>query len=124
MWTLTTLLIPLRFLKKRKRLTNNRHSIRTWTTFNLWCAIWIFTNQLTFRFWALWFMTFPITFRFFTYRFTFGFWCLTMRNTMWLFTHSNTFRAISCFTSFIRAFDLAFWFLTFHIANCVFGFST
>jgi hypothetical protein len=124
MWTLTTLLIPFRFLKKRKRLTNNRHSIGTRTTLNLWCTIWIFANQLTFRFRALWFMAFPIAFRFFTHRFTFGFRCLTMCNTMWLFTYSNAFRAISSFASFIRAFNFAFRFFTFHIANCVFGLST
>ena len=124
MWTLTTLLISFRFLKKRKRLINNRHSICTRTTFNLWCTIWIFTYQLAFGFWALRFMAFPIAFRFFTHRFTFWFWCLTMCNTMWLFTHSNTFRTISSFASFIRAFDFAFWFFAFNIANCIFGFST
>jgi hypothetical protein len=69
-------------------------------------------------------MAFPITSWLFTYRLTFWFWCLAMSDAMRLLAHRHAFRTIEHFASFIRAFNFTFRFLTFHVANCIFRFST
>ena len=68
-------------------------------------------------------MAFPVTFRFFANGFAFWFGGLAMSNAMGLFADSDTFRTVKHFTSFIGAFNFAFGFFTFDVANGIFGFS-
>jgi len=69
-------------------------------------------------------MTFPIAFRFFAHWFTLGLGSLAVSYAMRLFADSNTFWAIKHFTSFIWAFNFAFWFFAFNIADSVLWFGT
>ena len=68
-------------------------------------------------------MTFPVASGLFADWLAFGLGSLTVSNAMRLFAHSYTFRTVEHLASFIRAFNLAFGFLAFHIANCVFRLS-
>ena len=124
MFTLTTFFIFSSFFEEGERLSNSGSSHSTRATFNFRNAIGIFTDQLTFRFRAGGFMTFPVTSGFFTDGFTFGFGSLTVGDAMRLFTDSDALRAVEHFTSFIRAFNFTFRFLTFYVADSVLGFGT
>ena len=96
----------------------------TSTAVDFWDTVRIFANQLTFRFGAVGFVTFPIALRLFTNRFTFRFRGLAVSDAVGLFANSDTFRTVKHFTSFVRTFNFALRLFTFDIANGVLRFST
>ena len=124
MFTLTTFFIFRGFFEEGERLSNSRSSHSTRATFNFRNTVRVLTDKFALRFRAGGFMTFPVTSGFFTDGFTLGFRSLAVSNAMGLFTDGDTFRAVEHFTSFIRAFNFAFGFLAFDVANSVFRFST
>jgi hypothetical protein len=124
MFTLTTFFILSGFFKEGEGLSNSRSSHSTRATFNFRNTVRVLTDKFTLGFRASGFMTFPVTSGFFTDGFTFGFGSLTVGDAMRLFADSDTLRAVEHFTSFIRAFNFAFGFLTFYVADSVLGFGT
>jgi hypothetical protein len=120
---LAALVLFFSFFEEGERLSNSRSSQSAGAAFNFRNAVRIFTNQFTFGFGAIGLVAFPVAFGFFANRFAFGFRSLAMSNAVRLFANSYTFRAVKHFTAFIRAFDFAFGFFAFDIANSVFGFS-
>jgi len=119
---LAALILFFSFFEEWERLSNSRSSQSAWAALNFRNAIRIFANKFAFGFGAVGFVAFPIAFGFFANRFTFWFRSLAMSNAMRLFANSYTFRAIKHFTAFIRAFNFAFRFFAFDIANSVFWF--
>ena len=103
---------------------NSRCSKSARAALNFWDTVGIFTDQLAFWFWAVWLVAFPVTSWFFANWLTLRLGCLTVSDTVGLFTNSNTLGAIKHFATFVRAFNFTLRFFTFYIANCVFRFST
>jgi len=93
------------------------------TTINLRRASRVLTDQLTCGLRTVRFGALPITLRFFTNGLTFGLGSLAMSYTVRLFADSDTLGAISSGTSLIGTLDFTNGLLTFHITNCISGFS-
>jgi len=119
-----TVLIRLSFLEERERLRYARRAHVALAAFDFRNAVRIFANQLAFRFRALWFVAFPVAFRFFTYRLTFGFRRLAVSYAVRLFADCYALGAVEHFTAFVGAFDFAFGFFAFYVADCVFRLGT
>ena len=122
--TIATLVILLSLLKHWHANIDHITTGITVAALYFGSAVRILTNQLTFWFRTLWFLTLPVTFGFFTDGFTFWFRHLTMGDTMWFFTNGHTFWTVIHLTCFIRTHYLTVWFLTFHITYCIFRFLT
>ena len=103
-------------------MSNSGSSQSARAAFNFRNAVRIFANKFAFGFGAVGLVAFPVAFRFFANRFAFRLGSLAMSNAVRLFADSYAFRAVKHFTAFIRAFDFAFGFFAFDVANCVFGF--
>ena len=119
---MAAILISLSFLKEWERLSNSGCTERAWAALNFRNAIRILENKLAFGLRTLRLVAFPIAFRFFTNWLAFVFGCLAVSDAMRLFADSYAFRAVKHFAAFIRAFNFAFGFFAFNIANCVFRF--
>jgi hypothetical protein len=66
----------------------------------------------------------PVALGFFTDGLAFRFRSLAVGDAVGLLADSDTLGAVKQFASFVRALDFTLGLLAFHIANCVFGFST
>ena len=117
---LAAIFISFSFLKEGERLSNSRRAQSARAALNFRNAVRVFANKLALGLGAVRFMAFPIAFRFFANRFTFGFGGLAVSNAVRLFAYSNALGAVEHFTSFIRAFNFAFGFFAFNVADCVF----
>ena len=105
-------------------MSNSGSSQSAWTTLDLRDTVGVLANQLTLGFGAVGLVAFPVASRFFADGFTFRLGGLAVSDAVGLFADGHTFRTVEHFTTFIRAFNFTFGFLTFYITNCVFGFST
>ena len=121
---LTTFSLFFSFFEEGEWLSNFRCSKSTGTAFDFRNTIGIFTNKFALGFRASGFVAFPVTFGFFANWFTFWFRGLTVSNAMGLFAYGNALGAVKHFTSLIWAFNFAFGFFAFDVANGVFGFGT
>ena len=119
---LTALVLFFSFFKERERLSNSGSSQSARAAFNFRNAVGVFTNKFAFGFRAIGFVAFPVAFGFFANWLTFWLGSLAMSNAMGLFADSYAFRAVKHFTTFIRAFNFAFGFFAFDVANGVFRF--
>ncbi len=68
-------------------------------------------------------MAFPVTFWLLTHGLAFGLGGLAVSDAMGLLADGDALGAVEHFAAFVWAFNFAFWFLTLHVANCVFRFS-
>ena len=121
-FALAALLVGLGLLEEWEGLTDSGSSHSAGAALNLRNAVGVLADKLALGLGALGLVAFPVAFRFFAYRLTFGLRGLAVSDTVRLFANSNTFGAVKHFTSFIRAFNFAFWFFAFNIANSVFRF--
>jgi len=119
---LAALVLLFSFFEERERLCNSGGSESARAALDFRNAIRIFANKLALGLRAVRLVAFPIAFRFFANWLAFGFGCLAVSDAMRLFADSYAFRAVKHFAAFIRAFNFAFGFFAFNIANCVFRF--
>ncbi len=104
-------------------MRNSGSSEGTRAAFDFRNAVGVLANQLAFGFGAVGLVAFPVTSGLFAYGLTFRLGSLAVGHAVRLFADGDAFGAVEHFTSFIRAFNLAFRFLTFYVANGIFGLS-
>jgi len=99
-------LVRFSFFEEGEGLSNSGSSLITVATVDFRNAVGIFTDEFTFGFGAVGFVTLPVASGFFAHGFAFRFRSLAVGNAVRLFAHSDTFRAVEHFAAFIRAFNL------------------